>query len=261
MVLATQGFGSCDSGVVVSQGFGDEPCGGPVPPTPAAHRVPQRTVTGGGVYEVPELVDYVSKIIEEEPAVLDLQPIFDGDHIDFRPTIKGKPKKKGIIDLDPLFLQDLIKQGQELDKRLTRKLRLLEEKERGLSEMEKRIMAEIGMERKALQEQSALSMKDKESALKAKSMFHGGVTVPLSKVRPADAVYVWEDEKKFSLFDEVIVPVGIGFGLGASITAAALLANKLWEGLTEKKKRKSPQMAADKKDESDDDGLIVPDGS
>ena len=135
-----------------------------------------------------------------------------------------------------------------------------EEAKRRKAEMEKRIMAEIGIERKALREQSALSMKDKEESLKAKSMFHGGVAVPLSKVRPADAVYVWEDEKKFSLFDEVVVPVGIGFGIGAGVTAAALLVNKAWEGLTEKKKRKSPQMAADKKDESDDDGLIVPDG-
>ena len=103
-------------------------------------------------------------------------------------------------------------------------------------------------------------MKDKEDSIKAKSMFHGGVTVPLSKVRPADAVYVWEDEKKFSLFDEVVVPVGIGFGIGAGITAAALLANKVWEGLTDDKKKKKPKATvADQPDDKDADGLIIPD--
>ena len=250
-MLASYGYDGGDA--VASYGYGGQEGGGPPPPPPVVQgaRVQRTVMGGGGAYDVDMPVDYIGRIIEEEPAVLELQPVIDGDRIDFRPATK----KKGIIDLDPLFLQDLIRQGRELDARITRKLRRLDEREREMVEMEKRIMAELGAERRALMEQSALSMKDKEEALKAGSLFRGGVAVPLGKVRPADAVLV-EEPVRFSLFDDVVVPVGIGFGIGAGVTAAGLLVLKAWEGLAGKKKKRP---GADNDGKDDSDGLVVPD--
>lgn len=263
MTLVTQGLGSVQSGVVVCQGYGDDWGGGPPPPPPVQQVVahPPGIMGGGGRYDINPVPDYGMEKAIEEGEVGVLEPYFDGQGIDFRPSTRKKQEAEkgilgedGVLDLDPLRLQELIREGREIDKRITNKLHRLDERERELEEMDARIKFDL----EQLREESAVSMKEKDELLKAKAMFHGGEVVKdgETEVFPAGIDFGRMTEEKvrpkwqFDILKDALLPLAIGALIGAGITTVALMVyRKLSEG--PKKKRPDGSLMDDRFDEDD----------
>ena len=222
---------------------------GPTGPTPTAVPVkhPQRTVMGGGVYQVNLPIDK----LETEWVARDLDAKITPEEIEEFFRWKRQKQDEDVVDLRPMFLDRMVREARDARWALRRE-RDMARAEREELEL---LRAQIAREREGLAEESAVLMREKKGLLDAGSMFHGGVPVvgeglDFSNI-PVRTKHPEQEPSK--VWDEVVVPVGIGFGIGAGVTVLALFVK---EQLERGKKKAVPE----KKDDGDDsDGLVIRD--
>ena len=205
---------------------------------------------GGHHYEVPPKVEM--KI--EFPTFEKITPEEVEDFFKW----KKLQQDKDLVDLRPMFLDEVVKGAKK------ERWALRQEREEARAEREELelLRSQIAQERKGLAEESAFLMKQKRGLLDAESMFHGGVMtgtevigqgLDFSKLptRTKMPEVVTETSK---VWDEVVVPVGLGFGIGAGMTALALFI----KGQLDKQDKKKAEKKKVEMDNSSD-GLIIED--
>jgi len=248
--LVTQGFGSEQSGVVVSQGYGDD--WGGVPPVPPAHMQPVQSpiMGGGGHVEMPDRCVYPWEevLADGEDGVIDLEATLSDNGIDFRPK---RPSDFVSVRPDPEFLEQLFARGRAIESRLNEKLRRLDEKEQSLALLEARILADI----ERLEEGSAISMMEKAN-IDDRVAFHGGTPIHLLDTSLlGTSVHLLDDtsimfppnEPRIQMVNlrGLLVPIVIGIGLGIGLCAVAYILYKMFvkpkENATEAPAPKKPR--------------------